>query len=119
MYFADWDALEKYCPFQDGMWKKEALYEYLIHCNDMRFSEKLDEFFAAYRSDEALADLLFDFLLDDGCDGSDSQMGAAHQISRLDREVLRKNKDRLLEAQKNEVFWKRPFFRDDSRLKWL
>ena len=119
MYFADWDALKAHCPVSGGPWDKEILYEYLVYCCNIKFSEHLDCFFDHYRKDEALAGLLFDFLLDDYYDGSDSQMGAAHQISRMDREVLRKYKDRLLEAQKNEVLWKRPFFREDSDLEWL
>ena len=119
MYFANWDDLKRYCPVHNGVWEKEALYEYLVCYSDMRFSELLDGFFDDYRNDEAFADLLFAFLLDDYYDGSDCQMGAAHCIGRLERDVLRKNKDRLRKAQENEVLWKRPFFRENSDLEWL
>ena len=86
-------------------------------CN-RNYKNQLDNFFAQYTSDEMLAELLFGFLLDDNFDGSDCQMGAAYYIARLDRELLRKKKALLLLAQKNEVFWKRPF-QDDTYLKWL
>lgn len=119
MYFKNWEELKQRSPVQDGVWNKEALYEYLVQYSDQRFAEPLDAFFDRYRKEEALADLLFDFLLDDYYDGSDSQMGAAHCISRMDRGILKKKRERLLKAQENEVLWKRPFFRDDSYLEWL
>lgn len=67
--------------------------------------------------DEELAELLFSFLLDDDYEGSDSQTGAAFYIAKLNREVLKKKKDKLLLVQKNEVHWKRPF-RTNEYLKW-
>ena len=65
-----------------------------------------------------LLDLLFDILLDDDYDGSDAQIGAAYYISKLDKSVLKMKKEKLLQAQKNDVFWKRPFSKNDN-LKWL
>ena len=114
----DLKELEKRCPVKDGVWDKKLLYEYLVWSCCLNFKEWLDSFFAKYRSDEGLADLLFEFLLDDYYDGSDSQMGAAYYIARLDRELLRQKKELLLAAQQNEVFWKRPF-QDDGYLEWL
>ncbi|MCI9376621.1 MAG: hypothetical protein HFF85_09505, partial [Oscillibacter sp.] len=55
MYFADWDALKAHCPVSGGTWDKEILYEYLVYCCNIKFSEHLDCFFDHYRKDEALA----------------------------------------------------------------
>ena len=73
---------------------------------------------AKYQNDESLADLLFDFLLNDDYDGSDCQIGAAIYIARMDRDLLQRKKDLLLQAQKNEVHWKWPF-RENESLDWL
>ena len=82
------------------------------------FKQYIDEFMAGYRSDDRLAELLFDFLLNEDYDGSDCQIGAAIYISRMDRELLRRKKDLLLQAQNDEVDWKRPF-RETESLDWL
>ncbi len=118
MYFKNWEELRALCPIENGKWNREVLYEYLVWCCYRDFSDAVNEFMAAYRKDEALADLLFDVLSNDDYDGSDSQMGAAYYIARLDRELLRKKKDLLLLAQQNEVEWKRPFH-DEEYLSWL
>lgn len=108
MYYATWAELQNVCPIVDGVWDKERLYEYLVAiCH--KFSEQVEAFFMDYRADEALAELLFSFLFDEDYDGSDSQMGAAYVLQKMDRQLLRKKKDLLLKAQANEVEWKRPF----------
>ncbi|MDE7222498.1 MAG: hypothetical protein K2O34_01800 [Acetatifactor sp.] len=108
MHFKDWEELSKLCPLESGIWNKEKLYEYLVQ-SCYHLSDHIDAFMEKYQKDEALAGLLFDFLLDDYYDGSDSQMGAAKYIARLDRELLKKNRESLLRAQENEAAWKRPF----------
>lgn len=118
MRFSSWNELQKLTPVQNGVWNKDRLYEYLVQSCAVSYEKQMSEFFSMYEDDGALADLLFDILLDDDYDGSDCQMGAAHYIARLNRDVLRRKKSRLLEAQANEVYWKRPFQNDDY-LKWL
>ena len=119
MYFRDWNALRSLRPRENGAWDKEILEEYLIQCCDRRFTAFIDTFLAEYQGDEALAELLLDFLLNDDYDGSDSQMGAARYIiAGMDRAVLKRKKDLLIQAQKSEVFWKRPF-QNDEYLAWL
>lgn len=113
-----WEELERNCPVKDGVWDKELLYEYLVWSCYRDVEERLHSFFAKYQDDERLAELLFEFLLDDYYDGSESQIGASYYIARLDRDLLREKKVLLLTAQQNEVFWKRPF-QDDSYLEWL
>ncbi len=85
---------------------------------DIEFEEYIDRFFDDYLNDENLADMLFSFLLNDDYDGSDSQMGAARIISKMDRQLLQAKKELLLQAQSNEVYWKRPF-PDAENLDWL
>lgn len=75
-------------------------------------------FFANYENDEKLVNLLFEFLLNDYYDGSDSQMGAARYIGKINKGLLRRKKGLLLKAQENEVAWKRPFPHDED-LTWL
>ena len=118
MDFSKWEKLKRNYPIKGGVWDKKLLYEYLVWSCYLDYKEWLDSFFAKHQSDERLADLLFEFLLNEDYDGSGSQIGAAYYIARLDREVLRKKKELLLAAQQNEVFWKRPF-QDDSYLEWL
>ena len=118
MYFKSWEELEALCPIEGGYWNKDALEEYLIQSCSSRFSGEINAFMAEHQGDEALAELLFSFLLDDTYDGSDCQMGAAWYVARMERNVLRKKKDLLLQAQQNEVAWKRPF-RDSGSLEWL
>lgn len=109
MYFRSWEELKKLCPIKNGKWNKEILYEYLVWSCNKNFRDYIDNFFQKYQQDEKLAELLFDFIFNDEFDGSDSQMGAARYIARLDKELLKKNKDLLMMAQENEVKWKRPF----------
>lgn len=118
MRFHSWDALKEEAPFCNGEWDKDKLEEYLIQSCNKDFNLKIKLYFAQFRKDENLVDLLFSFLLDDYYDGSDSQMGAARVISRMDHQLLRKKKDLLLRAQENEVDWKRPFLHDEH-LEWL
>ena len=118
MYFTTWDELKKRCPVVDGRWNAEFLYEYLVASCNQSFSMQIDTFFMEYQNDEKLVELLFSFLLDEDYDGSDSQMGAARQLSKMDRQLLKKKKDLLLKAQSNEVFWKRPFPHNEH-LEWL
>ncbi len=117
-YFKDLQALKACCPIEGGVWNKDILQGYMIYCCVEGFQQYIDEFMANYQDDEGLAELLFDFLLNDDYDGSDCQIGAAIYIAKMDRELLRQKKDLLLQAQKNEVYWKRPF-RENGALDWL
>lgn len=116
--FLNWEQLQKYAPVQNGIWNKQYLYEYLVQSCHCCFQKQISQFFNNYKCDEVFADLLFDILLDDDYDGSDAQIGAAYYISKLDKSVLKMKKEKLLQAQKNDVFWKRPFSKNDN-LKWL
>lgn len=118
MYFSSPEELKNIIPICDGVWNKDYLYEYLVWSCNVRFEEYVNCFFSDYLSDENLADMLFSFLLDDNYDGSDSQIGAARLISKLDRPLLQAKKELLLKAQSNKVYWKRPFF-DAENLDWL
>lgn len=118
MNYSNWTELKAFIPVKDGTWNQDILYEYLVSSCYREFKQPLDDFFSAYQGDEALAEILFGFLLDEEYDGSESQIGAAFYISRFDKRVLKGKKELLLKAQENPVFWKRPF-RDDSYLKWL
>lgn len=118
MYFSSPEELSKIVPFSKGQWNREYLYEYLVWYANKRFRAYLDAYFQDYLDSGELADELFSFLLDDGYDGSDSQMSAAYLLSKMDRAVLRKKKDLLLLAQLNDVYWKRPFPQYES-LEWL
>lgn len=118
MYFSSWTELQKFVPIQNGVWNKERLCEYLIQSCNASFKNYIDQFFSEYETDKDLADMLFDILLEEDYEGSDAQMGAAHYISKLSKQVLRQKKECLLQAQAVEVFWKRPFQNDDY-LKWL
>ena len=100
MYSESWNDLEKICPLENGTWNKERLYEYLVKSCYRNYKDWLDNFFAQYKYDEALAELLFSFLLDEDFDGSESQIDAAYYIGKLDKKLLRKKKDLLLLAQK-------------------
>lgn len=117
-YFKDLEALKACCPIKNGAWNQEILKGHMIYTCVKGFKDYIDEFMAKYQKDEALVELLFDFLLNEDYDGSDCQIGAAIYIARMDRELLRRKKDLLLQAQNNEVFWKRPFQEDES-LDWL
>lgn len=118
MRFESWEELKKHRPITGGVWNREVLYEYLVQSCNRAFSGQIEAFFLEYRSDEKLADLLFSFLLDEDCDGSDSQMGAARLIAQMDKQLLKKKRALLLKAQENEVYWKRPFPHTEH-LEWL
>lgn len=118
MYFSSPEELKKIVPISDGIWNREYLHEYLIWHANIKFTGYIDRFFGNYLNDETLADMLFSFLLNDDYDGSDSQMGAARILSKMDRQLLRARKELLLQAQSNEVYWKRPF-PDIDNLDWL
>lgn len=119
MYFSSPEELKNIIPICDGVWNKDFLYEYLVWSCNIRFVAYIDRFFSDYLNDENLADMLFSFLLDDYYDGSDSQMGAARLISKLDRQLLEAKKELLLKAQENEVYRKRPFPPGTENLDWL
>lgn len=117
MYISSLEELRKIEPIKNGKWKKKNLYEYLVwHCSET-FQPYISGFFEKYRSDEKLLDLLFDFLLNEEYDGSDCQMAAAVLIGKMDKQLLKQRKELLLQAQKNDVLWKRPF--PDENLDWL
>lgn len=118
MYFASPDELKRIVPIQNGIWNKEYLCEYLIWSSNIKFEKYINHFFEEYLNNEELADLLFLFLLDDYYDGSDCQIGAANLLAKMDKEILILKKDLLLQAQKNEVCWKRPFPNDEC-LEWI
>lgn len=118
MYYQNWSELKKFNPVKDGKWDQELLYEYLVYSCYKSFKQPLNDFFSSYQNDEALAELLFDFLLNEEYDGSESQIGAAFYLSKFDKTILKKKKDLLLQAQQNPVDWKRPF-KDNSYLEWL
>lgn len=117
MYYKNWEELKKISPINGKKWNKEILYEYLVSSCYRNFKIPLDDFFSKYENDEELADLLFEFLLEDEFDGSESQIGASFYLSKFDKNVLREKKALLLQAQKNTVSWKRPF--QDDNLEWL
>ena len=118
MYASSPEELKKIIPICDGVWNKDYLYEYLVWHANIKFTDYIDRFFDNYLHDENLADVLFSFLLNADYDGSDSQMGAARILSKMDRQLLQAKKELLLQAQGNEVCWKRPFL-DAKDLDWL
>ncbi len=118
MRFNSWEELKKEAPFYNGKWDKDKLQEYLIQSCNKDFSTQIDLYFSQFQKDGDLADLLFDFLLDEDHNGSDCQIGAACYIGKSDKAILKERKERLLKAQANEVIWRRPFQTDDY-LEWL
>ena len=95
-------------PFNDNKWDKEMLYEYLVYSCCVDTSEYIKGYFSQYTNDENLLKLLFDFLLDDDYDGSDSQISSAYHISKFDKSLLEKYSDLLSEAGKNPVAARNP-----------
>ena len=118
MYYSSPEELKGIVPFYNGIWNKEYLYEYLVWHSNKEFKTSIDDFFKQHCKDEDLINLLFSFLLDEEYDGSDRQMGAARIISQMDKGLLKNKKNMLLQAQKNEVYWKRPFLQDEY-LEWI
>ena len=107
-------------PFSNNEWNIEYLYEYLVEVNYSHSKENIAlKFFEQHLSDEELAKiLLVEFLLNDDYDGSESQLGATVILRKMERSALKANKDLVLLAQRNEIYWKRPCTEDDD-LKWL
>ena len=105
-------------PYVDGVWDTDKLYEYLVYINT--YGDNLAKrYFKNHLSDPKLAEVLLrEFSLNDVMDGSDAQLGAAVVLRMMDRDALRANKELVLEAQKNEVYWKRPRPEDDD-MSWL
>ena len=118
MYFSSPEELKNIVPIRNGVWNKAYLYEYLVWNSNNRFEKYIGDFFRDYLDNADLADLLFSILLDDYYDGSDCQMGAARLISRMDKQLLKSKKALLLQAQENEVYWKRPFL-NNEHLDWI
>ena len=118
MYFSSPEELKKTVPICNGVWNKEYLYEYLVWNSNSHFKKYIGDFFQDYLDNADLADLLFSFLLDDYYDGSECQMGAARIIARMDKQLLKSKKALLLQAQENEVYWKRPF-PNNEHLDWI
>ncbi len=106
-------------PYCCGEWNHKYLYEYLVEVNYAPLDYYILNYFKSYSDDKELAHILLqDCLLNDYYDGSDSQMGAAVILRRMDRSALIANKELVLLAQQNEVFWKKPCAEDDD-LSWL
>lgn len=111
--------LKQNIPYSNGEWNQKYLYEYLVQVNYDGLDYIVLDFFKTHYDDKELARILLqDFLLDDGYDGSDSQLGAAVILRRMDKSALAANKELVLLAQQNEVYWKRPLAEDDD-LSWL
>ena len=114
------EKLLRNIPLINNEWIIPFLYEYLVEVNYEHERENIAlKFFDQHLSDIQLAKILLEeFLLNDSYDGSESQLGAAVILRKMDKSALVANKDLVLEAQKNEVFWKRPCDENDD-LSWL
>ncbi len=111
--------LKQNIPYSNGEWDQKYLYEYLVQVNYDGLDYIVLDFFKTHYDDKELARILLqDFLLDDTYDGSDSQMGASFILRQMDKSALAANKELVLLAQQNEVYWKRPIPEDDD-LSWL
>lgn len=118
MYFSSPNDLMSIPPVSGSVWNKDNLREYLIWYSNSDFKQYIEDFFEMHLADEELLDFLFSFLLDADYDGSDCQMGAARIIAKMDRQLLKRKKTLLLQAQDNEVYWKRPFPHNEN-LDWI
>ena len=113
------NELRQNIPYCNGEWNHKYLYEYLVQVNYNGLDSIVLDFFKSHLDDKELARILLqEFLLDDGYDGSDSQMGAAYVLRQMDRTAFAANKDLVVLAMQNEVSWKRPCAEDDD-LSWL
>ena len=114
------EKLLRNIPLINNEWIIPFLYEYLVEVNYDHERENIAlKFFEQHLSDIQLAKILLEeFLINDSYDGSESQLGAAVILRKMDKSALVANKDLVLEAQKNEVFWKRPCDENDD-LSWL
>ena len=111
--------LAKNIPYYDGVWNIQNLYEYLVEVNYNRTENIALKFFDNHLADSQLAGILLrEFLLNDYYEGSESQPGAAVILRKMDKCALKANKNLVLMAQKNEVYWKRIFDETDN-LEWL
>ena len=111
--------LKQNIPYSNGEWNHKYLYEYLVYVNYNGLDYYILEFFKSHYDDKELARILLqDFLLDDYYDGSESQIGAVFILRQMNRSALVANKELVLLAQQNEVFWKRPLAEDDD-ISWL
>ncbi len=117
MYFKNWETLPIKNPKTKAGWDKQRLYLFLIQSCEQKYTIPLQEYFRLYQKDGALADMLFEILFDEIYDGSDAQVAAAYYIAQMDKEILQQRKQKLLQAQQNDVHWKIPFPDDD--LTWL
>ena len=105
-------------PFSNGRWNLPYLYEYLVEVNYGTDNIALRFFGNHLASTELAGILLKEFLLNEDYDGSESQLGAAVILRRMDRSALKAHRELVLLAQKNETEWKRPCA-ENERLDWL
>ena len=112
--------LAKNTPHLNDNWIIQYLYEYLVEVNVHDGEENIAlNFFEHHLRDNQLAFILLsEFLLNEDYGGSDSQLGAAVILRKMDRSTLKANRELVLMVQKNEVYWKRPCNENDD-LKWL
>ena len=111
--------LKQNIPYSNGEWNQKYLYEYLVQVNYDGLDYIVLDFFKTHYDDKELARILLqDFLLDDTYEGSESQIGAVFILRQMDKSALAANKELVLLAQQNEVYWKRPLAEDDD-LSWL
>ena len=111
--------LKQNIPYSNGEWNQKYLYEYLVQVNYDGLDYIVLDFFKTHYDDKELARILLqDFLLDDTYEGSESQIGAVFILRQMDKSALAANKELVLLAQQNEVYWKRPIPEDDD-LSWL
>lgn len=52
MVFQNWGELEAQRPYENGIWDKTKLFEFLVQSCTRTFREQIDEYFAGYREDE-------------------------------------------------------------------
>lgn len=111
--------LKQNIPYSNGEWDQKYLYEYLVQVNYDGLDYIVLDFFKTHYDDKELARILLQgFLLDDTYEGSESQIGAVFILRQMDKSALAANKELVLLAQQNEVYWKRPLAEDDD-LSWL
>jgi len=111
--------LKQNIPYSNGEWNQKYLYEYLVQVNYDGLDYIVLDFFKTHYDDKELARILLqDFLLDDTYEGSESQIGAVFILRQMHKSALAANKELVLSAQQNEVYWKRPLAEDDD-LSWL
>lgn len=107
--------LEENIPLVSGVWNKDYLCEYLVYLNCSDTEKMLWSFFKEHLKDRKLAEMLFDFLLDESYNGSDAQIGAVFLMRNMDRDVLKECRHLILQVKKSKAKWKIPF--NDKELK--